>query len=40
MKKLIPVLFFATASAALAVVPGHTKGRELAPFEPEFKPGD
>jgi hypothetical protein len=24
----------------MAVVPGHTKGREVVPFTPEFKPGD
>jgi L,D-transpeptidase catalytic domain len=40
MKKFIPVLFFTAAFPALAVVPGHTKGRELAPFAPEFKRGD
>jgi hypothetical protein len=40
MKKFVPIFFFAVASTALAVVPGHTKGRELAPFAPEFKPGD
>ena len=40
MKKFIPVLFFTAVFPALAVVPGHTKGRELAPFAPEFKPGD
>jgi hypothetical protein len=40
LKKFIPVLFFTAAFPALAVVPGHTKGRELAPFAPEFKPGD
>ena len=40
MKNLIPALLLTTASTAFALVPGHTKGRELEPLPPEFKPGD
>ena len=41
MKPFIITLLLTAASTAFsAVVPGHTKGRELAPLPPEFKPGD
>ena len=40
MKKLIAVILITVASSAFALVPGHTKGREVVPFTPEFKPGD
>ena len=41
MKKLLTAILLTAASSAFsAVVPGHTKGRELAPLPPEFRPGD
>ena len=41
MKQLLTALVLTAASTAFsAVVPGHTKGREVVPFTPEFKPGD
>ena len=40
MKNLLTAILLTAASTAFAVVPGHTKGREIVPFTPEFKPGD
>jgi len=40
MKRLLALLFLTVASTGFAVVPGHTKGREVVPFTPEFKTGD
>ncbi|MGB8465154.1 MAG: L,D-transpeptidase [Terrimicrobiaceae bacterium] len=40
MKQHLIAILLTAASSAFAVVPGHTKGRELAPLPPEFKPGD
>lgn len=37
---LVAILLTAATTAFSALVPGHTKGRELAPLPPEFKPGD
>jgi L,D-transpeptidase-like protein len=39
MKQLLTAILLTAASTAFAAS-GHTKGREVAPFTPEFKPGD
>ena len=40
MKKLVILILLVAASTTSAVVPGHTKGTEVAPFTPKVKPGD
>ena len=40
MKRLIFTVLLTAASTAFAVVPGHTKGREIAPLSRQFKPSD
>jgi hypothetical protein len=40
IKQLLTIAILFTAASTALAASGHTKGREVAPFTPKFKPGD